>query len=85
MTGPIETNPADVRCPECGYSPIDEARESGEGWDLTTEPTTREWALEFYDVLLADEGNVICQVCACEFRPPDIEEVVSQPKQTTLF
>ncbi len=78
-------NPADIRCPDCGYSPIDEASESGEGWGQTTAPTTREEALDFFDVLLADEGNVICQVCACEFPQPAIKEVASQPKQQELF
>ena len=63
MTHPNQT--IDVRCPGCGFSPIEEARYTPN----TDMPRTREEVLDRFEVLGADEGNVLCPMCSCEFDP----------------
>lgn len=50
-----------LRCPACGYRPEDEV-----GPD-TDAPATEDEALDFFDVLGADEGCLFCPKCGQEF------------------
>lgn len=59
----------DIVCPECGYSVVKHAKEDPQ----TDAPTTREEVLDFFEVGGADEGYVMCPVCACEFNPKTYE------------
>ncbi|MHA2067986.1 MAG: hypothetical protein ACXABY_26795 [Candidatus Thorarchaeota archaeon] len=63
-----------LRCPECGYCPRGEAykqlKEEEAGLRLRVlddVPALGIEELDFFEVLGADEGNVICPRCACKF------------------
>lgn len=60
---PEEPKPI-IRCPNCDYSPREEARYSKGKTDM---PDTIEDQLDFFEVSGCDEGNVMCPVCAYEF------------------
>jgi DNA-directed RNA polymerase subunit N (RpoN/RPB10) len=83
------TPPAiDVRCPSCGYSPVEYARYTSQ----TDMPETREDVLDFFQVYGADEGCAFCPRCTCEFNtdtgelaPGSMIDEDTEPCQGTLF
>lgn len=66
-----------LRCPECGWCPRAEAYKHLQKVDAgEVAPWLAQWdevpkygleELDCFEVLGADEGNLICPRCACEF------------------
>ena len=56
----------DIRCPSCGFSPCEEARYTRH----TSIPRDQDDVLDCFDVVGCDDGNIMCQECACEFAKP---------------
>lgn len=65
MPKPIAYAARDVVCPGCGYSVMAQVQEG-----VTDKPRTMEEVLDFFEVVGADEGCVLCPECAAMFAVP---------------
>ncbi len=70
MPKPIGHAARDIVCPGCGYSVMAQVKEG-----VTDAPRTMEDVLDFFEVVGADEGCVLCAVCPCQFDPKTGKEV----------
>jgi hypothetical protein len=75
----------DIRCPGCGYSPVQSAITDPKLMsDIMRYPVceTQDDVLDCFDVLGADEGNLICLECAREFNPNEL--LLSKTKEKSM-
>lgn len=75
-----------MKCPECKYDPVEAARANPlQNSALVTaegelQPDAEVYILDAFEILGADDGNVFCPRCGCEF-PVDDDDLPDDKKE----